>query len=235
MKKELEEFALFSKTLKKRRYLEFLSVSERNSLVAATFFAERERVLRKGNFDSSIIKETNAMDNDFQQEQRSWQETQYQDPGQNQNTYQQQPDWHDSYRNDQNDQPGNGFGIASLVLGILALCFFCACLNIPLGILSIIFAVIHINRHTGSIGFAVAGIVTSVLSFVLTAVLIFGLTHWQNYAVPYEQEIMPFLFEDGENYNWSDDWGSDDYIENPDEYGSDGHYDSDHIDEDHAL
>ena len=70
-------------------------------------------------------------------------------------------------------QPGgNGFGIASMVLGILALVFFCGCINIPLAIISIIFAIIHINRKTGSIGFAIAGIVTSVISVILTVIMI---------------------------------------------------------------
>jgi hypothetical protein len=174
------------------------------------------------------------MDNNFQQESESRQDTQYQDSYQNQNAYR-QPDWHDSYQNNQNNQPGSGFGIASMVLGILALCFFCACLNVPLGILSIIFAILHITRHTGKNGFAIAGIITSVVSFVLTAVLIFGLSNWQSYALPYEQEIIPFFFDDDDSYDDYDDWGDDDYIVDPDEPGVDGHFDSEHIDEDHAL
>lgn len=100
-------------------------------------------------------------------------------------------------------QPGgNGFGIASMVLGILALVFFCGCINIPLAIISIIFAIIHINRKTGSIGFAIAGMVTSVISVILTVIMIaafllygFGTTSWMY------SETMPFeYFMDGDDY-----------------------------------
>lgn len=88
-----------------------------------------------------------------------------------QNTHQTATDGGSFYHS--SSQPsGNGFGIASMVLGILALVFFCGCINIPLVIISIIFAIIHINRKTGSIGFAIAGIVTSVISVILTVIMI---------------------------------------------------------------
>ncbi|MDD7641520.1 MAG: DUF4190 domain-containing protein [bacterium] len=102
---------------------------------------------------------------------------------------------------------GNGFGIASMVLGILALVFFCGCINIPLAIISIIFAIIHINRKTGSIGFAIAGIVTSTISVILTVIMIVafmyygvGTTSWMY------SETMPFeYFMDDDDYY--DDFG----------------------------
>lgn len=108
-------------------------------------------------------------------------------------------------------QPGgNGFGIASMVLGILALVFFCGCINIPLAIISIIFAIIHINRKTGRIGFAIAGIVTSVISVILTVIMIaaflfygFGTT-----SLMYS-ETMPF------EYFMDDDYYDDFDVEEP--------------------
>ena len=100
-------------------------------------------------------------------------------------------------------QPGgNGFGIASMVLGILALVFFCGCLNIPLAIISIIFAIIHINRKTGSIGFAIAGIVTSVISVILTVIMIvvFLVAGVGTTSLMYS-ETLPFeYFMDGDDY-----------------------------------
>ena len=77
-----------------------------------------------------------------------------------------------SFYHSSSQPEGNGFGIASMVLGILAIVFVCGCINIPLAIMSIIFAIIHINRKTGSIGFAIAGIVTSVISVILTVIMI---------------------------------------------------------------
>ncbi len=61
---------------------------------------------------------------------------------------------------------GTGFGIASMVLGILALCTFCACINIPLAILAVIFGIIQLVAYEKK-GFAIAGIITAVLSIVL--------------------------------------------------------------------
>ncbi len=61
---------------------------------------------------------------------------------------------------------GTGFGIASMVLGILALCTFCACINIPLAILAIIFGIIQLVAYEKK-GFAIAGIITAVLSIIL--------------------------------------------------------------------
>lgn len=117
-------------------------------------------------------------------------------------------------------QPGgNGFGIASMVLGILALVFFCGCINIPLAIISIIFAIIHINRKTGSIGFAIAGIVTSTISVILTVIMIVafmyygvGTTSWMY------SETMPF------EYFMDDDDYYDDFGEDTDDLPFDGHH-----------
>ena len=107
-----------------------------------------------------------------------------------------------SFYHSSSQPSGNGFGIASMVLGILALVFFCGCINIPLAIISIIFAIIHINRKTGSIGFAIAGIVTSTISVILTVIMIVafmyygvGTTSWMY------SETMPFeYFMDDDDY-----------------------------------
>lgn len=86
-------------------------------------------------------------------------------------SYQQNNTWQGApYQ--QNSQPGNGFGVASMILGILSLVLFCTCLNIPLAILSVVFAIVHLNRRAGSGGFAVAGIITSVVSVILTIITI---------------------------------------------------------------
>ena len=61
---------------------------------------------------------------------------------------------------------GQGFGIASLVLGILALVLFCTCINVFFGILSLIFGIIQIVRYEKK-GLAIGGIVTSVISVIL--------------------------------------------------------------------
>ena len=113
----------------------------------------------------------------------------------------------------------NGFGIASMVLGILALVFFCGCINIPLAIISIIFAIIHINRKTGSIGFAIAGIVTSTISVILTVIMIVGFMYYGigTTSLMYS-ETMPF------EYFMDDDDYYDDFGEDTDDLPFDGHH-----------
>ena len=61
---------------------------------------------------------------------------------------------------------GLGFGIASLVLGIVSLLCFCTCINIVLAILAIIFGIIQIISYE-SRGMAIGGIVTATISIIL--------------------------------------------------------------------
>ena len=107
-----------------------------------------------------------------------------------------------SFYHSSSQPESNGFGIASMVLGILAIVFVCGCINIPLAIMSIIFAIIHINRKTGSIGFAITGIVTSVISVILTVIMIVGFMYYGigTTSLMYS-ETMPFeYFMDGDDY-----------------------------------
>ena len=69
--------------------------------------------------------------------------------------------------NDQR-QPSKGFGIASLVLGIFSLVFFCSCLNIFTAILAIIFGIIQLSRFKNfGKGLAIGGLVTAIASIIL--------------------------------------------------------------------
>ena len=61
---------------------------------------------------------------------------------------------------------GLGFGIASLVLGIMSLLCFCTMANIITAILAIVFGIIQIVSYEKK-GMAIAGIVTAALSIVL--------------------------------------------------------------------
>ena len=64
---------------------------------------------------------------------------------------------------------GVGFGIASLVLGIISLVLFCSCINIPIAILAIIFGIIQLVRVSGK-GLAIGGLITSALSIIALVV-----------------------------------------------------------------
>lgn len=74
---------------------------------------------------------------------------------------------------------GGGFGIASMILGIISLAMFCTCLNIPIAAAAVVFGILQLmkgGRHSGS-GPAIAGLITaglSVLAFLATVLLLWG-------------------------------------------------------------
>ena len=76
-----------------------------------------------------------------------------------------------NYRDYGQNEKKIGMGIASLVLGIISLVFFCSCFNIITGILAIIFGIIQLAKYAPhGKGLAIGGIVTAVLSIVLLVV-----------------------------------------------------------------
>jgi lysylphosphatidylglycerol synthetase-like protein (DUF2156 family) len=74
------------------------------------------------------------------------------------------------YKTPHEKSDGIGFGVASLVLGIASLLLFCTFVNILTGILAIIFGVVQIASNKKK-GMAIAGIVTSIVSFVLLVLI----------------------------------------------------------------
>lgn len=73
--------------------------------------------------------------------------------------------------------PSMGFGIASMVCGILALvscCLWCTC--VPLAVVSIVLGILQIQKGAGK-GMAIAGIVCSSIALVL----LIALTVWGRY------------------------------------------------------
>ncbi len=98
------------------------------------------------------------------QPDHNWQQGNYNQPNFSQPPYQQ------NY-----NQPGYGFGIASMVCGILALitcCLWCTC--VPLAVVSIVLGVLQIQKGTGK-GMAIAGIVCSSVGLILfIALTVYG-------------------------------------------------------------
>lgn len=66
-------------------------------------------------------------------------------------------------------EKGNGFGVASLVCGIISLTLFCSFFNLFASILSLVFGVIHMRRGKGK-AIAIVGIVCSVCSVILLVI-----------------------------------------------------------------
>lgn len=120
-------------------------------------------------------------ENNDQQNYNSQTENNYQQNynSQTENNYQQNYN-SQGYNNgsyNQYEQPSSGFGIASMVCGILALitcCLWCTC--IPLAVVSIVLGILQIQKGTAK-GMAIAGIVCSAIGLILFLVL----TIWGNY------------------------------------------------------
>jgi uncharacterized paraquat-inducible protein A len=75
---------------------------------------------------------------------------------------------------------GPGFGIASMVLGIVSLVLSClvGCLAVPLPILAIVFGVLGLNRQGR--GMAISGLVMGLASILISVVFLalYGLLHF---------------------------------------------------------
>lgn len=84
----------------------------------------------------------------------------------------------------------NGFGIASLVCGILAVLSCCVwCVTLPLAVLSIVFGILQLTRK-GSKPMAVAGIICSGVALVLMIVFLIWagyIAQDENYQSLYNQ------------------------------------------------
>ncbi len=117
----------------------------------------------------------------------------------------------DNYNYYEEQNPGNGFGIASLVLGIVSLACFCFGLNIVLAILAIVFGAIHISRHkkVGGKGFGIAGTVMGIISIVL------GVVFWALVILAFDgfyyepNDIIEEYYETFEDYLGNSDSNND--------------------------
>ena len=142
-----------------------------------------------------------------------------QESGQSWSQYQQTPPDGGAFYHSGEPPRGMGFGIASMVMGIIAIVLSCMCINIPIAIVAIIFGIVHIIRRTGSNGFAIAGIVTSVISVILTVILtivisIMGVNSASGWIY---NEYFPFeyynRYSDDSYYDYDDYDDYDDYFD----------------------
>lgn len=149
------------------------------------------------------------------------------------------------YQNyDEPPRESMGFGIASMVLGIIALVLFCSCINIVLAIASIIFGIIHLVNCKSGKGFGIAGIIMSVLSIIAFFVMVFCYAKspifQEEFQRQFQQEFRRQM-EQGGFYDDYDDYGDyDDYDfsfpfddSGKNDEDGDGDFDYDYHDDDH--
>lgn len=91
----------------------------------------------------------------------------YQQPNQNQQNAYQQP-YYGQTVSQKGD--GTGFGIASLVLGIVSIFTFACCVNYIFAILAIIFGIIQLVKNKSK-GLAIAGLITAGISVVVSSIM----------------------------------------------------------------
>ncbi len=126
-----------------------------------------------------------------------------------------------------NTEPvSQGFGIASLSIGIVSLLLFCTCINIPLAVLAVVFGILQLTKPGCKKGMAIGGIITSVLSIFLFMVFFIGFMGSINYQEDFQRQLQRSLerqfeddYEDGYNDGYMDDY-EDDYNDGYlDDYG----------------
>ncbi len=114
-----------------------------------------------------------SFESSWQQEQGAWQQEMS------------QPDWMQQEQPVRKEERNQGFGIASMVLGIISIVLFFAFINLPLAILAVVFGGVQLAKG-GQKGMAVAGIITGEIAIFLTviAALFFCFNHMAEIEYP---------------------------------------------------
>lgn len=127
--------------------------------------------------------------------------------------------WQEGYVQDRKQKNDNtGFGIASLVLGVVSVLLFCTCINLITGILAIIFGILQIVMSRQK-GLAVGGIITAGISILFTVVLYLSLIisgaafdddygYYKNYDDGYQRYFEDYFddYDGYNNYDYSNNW-----------------------------
>ena len=136
-------------------------------------------------------------------------------------------------------QESRGFGIASMVLGIISLVLFCTCCNLLLAVLAIVFGIIHLVRCKSGKGFGIAGIVTAALSIIFFFVYIFAFAGSSAFQEEFQKEVQR-QFKNQMEQNFGEDY--EEYYDfnfpfdnDDDSFGDYGDYDEEDEEKDHSF
>lgn len=140
----------------------------------------------------------------YQYEQQSayvQQDTYQQSNYAQQNTYSYTPGY------EKKPEGGIGFGIAALILGILSLLTFCTmCINIPLAVLAIIFAIVQLVKGSGK-GLAIGGLITAIFSILACIVfyIVIGVNAARLETSDRYNDLYNSIYDDYYDYYYDDD------------------------------
>lgn len=144
-----------------------------------------------------------------------------------------------SYQNyEEPVQESMGFGIASMVLGIISMVLFCTCGNLPLAVLAIIFGIVHLIRCKNGKGFGIAGIVTAALSiiffFVFISEFVGSAIFQEGFQEEFQKEFKRQMEQNfGEDYE--DYYDFDLPFDDDDSFGDYGDYDEEDEEKDNSF
>ncbi len=117
------------------------------------------------------------------------------------------------------EQKGKGISIAALVLGIISLVFLCCCIGGIFGVVGIVLAIIALATNASGKGMAIAGLVMSSLSIIVTIIYVAisipfmsGIAEFSENMDQYVQEYaengsVPSVLEEMESeFGLGEDW-----------------------------
>ena len=116
-----------------------------------------------------------------------------------------QPNWMQQEQPVRKEERNQGFGIASMVLGIISLVLFFTFINLPLAILAVVFGGVQLAKG-GQKGMAVAGIITGEIAIFLTviAALFFCFNHMAEIEYPSDINEGSYYYDAPENHTSQD-------------------------------
>ena len=122
-----------------------------------------------------------------------------------------QPEYRQPYP-ERETAPSQGFGVASLVLGIVSLVLFCTCVNVLLAVIAIIFGIVQLAKPQAKKGMAIAGIITSAVSLVLFVVFMISFLLSADFKEGFRRGIQNGLGEEFYyDYSFPNDYHHDEY------------------------
>lgn len=92
-----------------------------------------------------------------------------------------------------NEEEPSGLSVISMVFGIIA--FVCFGFAFPFAIIGLIMAIIVIVKHKGGKGFAIAGIITSLISLIITFLIAASVV----VMIPYKDDVVD-LYSNASQY-----------------------------------